>query len=179
MENLDQHRLSALRPLGQGPCSLDTALGIIGVAAATLGVAIGVVAGFFNIPGLIVAIALLGTVAFGLISAIRDALRAYEICRGPSARCSINTVLSVLGLAGLLFAIGCFTAALALQITALAFLTSWILAWLSIAPAAAAEALKAAGIASVALAIVMLVATAAAAVSYRACRDAETTGPIG
>jgi hypothetical protein len=158
--------------MAQNRCSLDAVFIKIGLAIAAIAAAMAVVIGWLNVPGLIAGIVLLGTAAY-LLAAIQSGIRAYAKCRGPSSRCSLNTISNVFAVGGVAFALVLFAVALALQFTALGFLFSWFLSWLHWAPAAAAEAAKNAALVSLSVAIASLVALVPALLSYRSCRDSE------
>jgi hypothetical protein len=159
--------------MAQNNCSLNSVFTEIGIAMSLITAALWVVVGWLNVPGLIAGLVLLGVTAWRL-AVIRDGIQAYAKCRGPSARCSLNTVGTLAAAGGVAGAILYFTLALGLSITALGFLFSWFLSWLSWAPAAAAEAAKNAGVAACVVAIATLGATIPALLSYQSCRDSET-----
>jgi hypothetical protein len=166
-------------------CSLATAYTLIAAAIVALGAAIALAAIFFNIPGLVVAIALVLTVSFYLIPSIRKELTTYEQCRGPSTRCSMASNINLLGQAAMLISVLAWGAALVGYIACLAALLSWFLAWLCGILVPAAESLKWAGIFANGAAILILIGLRTNVANYEACRDEEDGsggnggGPIG
>jgi hypothetical protein len=164
-------------------CSLTKVYALITAAIAMLATAIAAASIFFNIPGLIVAIGLAGAVSgipgtnLGMISQIRLGLLEYDRCRGPSERCSMGPNIDLLGRAASLLSVVAWIAALALQISALGFITSFFLAWLGVSMAAAGEALKWSGIVGAAATAAVLVGLLTQVRNYQVCRDEEA--PIG
>jgi membrane protein YdbS with pleckstrin-like domain len=172
------------------PCSLQTAYNLIAVAIAMLAAAVAAALIFFNVPGLAVAVGLVLAVSgipftdLGLIPQIRKAIQAYQDCRGPESRCTLNHSIDLLGQAAAIVSVFSWLAALALQITALGFITSVFLSWLGVAPLAAGEALKWSGIAGAVACSIILVGLVTQLRAYEACRDAvspseeDVTSPI-
>jgi hypothetical protein len=159
-------------------CNLQTAYTLIAVAIGMLAAAVAAASIFFNVPGLAVAVGLVLAVSgipgteLGLIPQIRKAIRKYQDCRGPDSRCTLNHSIDLLGQAASTVSVFAWLGALALQITALAFFTSVILSWLGVAPLAAGEALKWAGIAGAVACSIILVGLVTQLRAYEACRDA-------
>jgi len=162
-------------------CSLTKAYSLIAAAIAALGAAAAAAFVFFNVPGLVAAIALVAGVAFGLIPAIRAELEAYEQCRGPSDRCRMSSNIDLLGQAAGFVGILSFTIALASQSAAILALVSFFGAWAAPALIAAGEVAKWSGIASCMAGAGILVGLAAQLASYQSCRDEEDRGrpPVG
>ena len=167
-------------------CSLTKAYALIVSAIAMLAAAIALAVIFFNIPGLIVAIALVLAVSgipftdLGMVDQIRIALREYATCMGPSENCPIAPSIDLLGKVPMIIGIASWTMALVLQISGLGFLASWILAWVGLPLIAAGEALKIAGSLLVGAGAVMLIGLLTQVRTYEDCRKSEGQpgGPI-
>jgi hypothetical protein len=163
-------------------CNLAKVYVLIASAIAMLAAAIAAASIFFNVPGLIVAIALALAVSgipgtnLGIIAQIRLGLLEYDQCRGPSERCRIGPNIDLLGQAASLLSVVAWTIALVLQISALGFITSFFLSWLGVSLAAAGEALKWSGIVGAGAAAAVLIGLLTQVRNYEACRDAEGRG---
>ena len=155
-------------------CSLNSVIALISAAIAALAGAIALAIIFFNLPGLIIATILVGTVTFALIPQIKAGLQAYADCRGPSETCTMSLALNTLGQAAGIISIISFAAAIALLITALAFIVSVILSWLGLTLAAAAEILQIAGCVGCGAGILILLGVMTNALAYKACRDSQS-----
>ena len=81
---------------------------------------------------LFAAAALVAAVSFYFIPEIKQALLDYAACRGPSDKCMISVGINTLGQAASILSAIAFLVAGVLEIAALAFISSWILAWLSV-----------------------------------------------
>jgi hypothetical protein len=160
-------------------CSLNTVIGLIVAAMAALAAAIGMAVIFFNLPGVIVAIALVGTVTFVLIPQINSGLQAYATCRGPSKSCNLSFALTIntLGQLAAILSIIAWVVAAILLAGALTLITSVVLAWLGVTVAAAAEILQVSGAVSCGVGILILAGVLTNALGYKSCRDAEGTSP--
>lgn len=152
-------------------CNLNTVLGLVAGASALLAAAI--VAAYYwpTAYPLFGAAALVGVVSFGLIPAIRNALIAYADCRGESTKCSISYSINTLGQAASILSVVSFTVAGLLQVTALAFLASWILAFIGVAMEVAVAALVYSGIAACGATILIFAGVLTKAYSYKSCMD--------
>src|SRR6266550_3865764 len=78
----------------------------------------------FNVVGLCIAIASVLTVSIYLIPAMRDELKAYDACMGPSTKCSMAPNIDLLGQVAAIVSAVAFIAALALEIPAIAAVAS-------------------------------------------------------
>lgn len=162
-------------------CSLSTFYTMAGIAIGLLVVAVIGAVIPYNIPGLILAIAAVISVTV-LISLMRNELAAYNACMGPSARCgSVSSLIDLLGQAAAVLSVLSFTAALALEIPAVAALTNWFTAWLGTSLGAIAAGLKAAGIAVCIATGLILAGLLTNVKTYEDCRNAERAPapPVG
>jgi len=123
------------------------------------------------------AAAMVGIVSFALIPAIKDALIAYAACRGPSSKCSISYSINTLGQAASIISVVSFTIAGLLQVTALAFMASWILALIGVAMEPAVAALVYSGIAACGATILLFAGVLTDAYSYKSCMDQSSPKP--
>ena len=79
-------------------CSLAKFNTMIGVAIGLLALAVVGALIPFNVVGLIISIASVLTVlSIYLIPAMRDELKAYDTCMGPSTQCSVGPSIDLLG----------------------------------------------------------------------------------
>src|SRR5262245_2704220 len=78
-------------------CSLNSVAALIATAIASLSAAIALANLWVAAAPLFGAAALVATVSFVLIPAIKNALRAYASCRGPSESCTISLGINNLG----------------------------------------------------------------------------------
>jgi hypothetical protein len=123
---------------------------------------------------LFAAAALVATVSFYFIPAIKDALLAYATCRGSSGKCTITTGVDTLGQAAAVLSLISFPLAGAMEVTALAFIFSWFLSWLGLSMQAAVAILVASGISSCAIVILILLGVLSDAYSYKNCVDQQS-----
>ena len=159
-------------------CNLNTVLGLVAAASALLAAAI-VAAYYWPVAyPLFGAAVLVGIVSFGLIPAIKNALIAYANCRGESKECSISYSINTLGQSASVISVVAFTVAGLLQLTALAFLASWILAFIGVAMEVAVAALVYSGIVACGATILIFAGVLTNAYSYKSCMDgtARKTG---
>jgi hypothetical protein len=132
----------------------------------------GVVVGF-------VAAALVATVSAYFIPEIVKALGDYADSRGPSDLCILTTLgINTLGQAAAILGTVMFATAAALEITALVFLTSLILAWIGVTLEVAVASLVSAGIAACTTVIAILLGVLANAYNYRKCMDRQESGSV-
>lgn len=154
-------------------CSLDTVAGLVAGAIALLAAAIGLAIYWATVLPLLGAAAIVGTVSFVFIPAIKKAVTDYATCRGPTATCSLSPVINTLGQAGNVLSLIGFTAAAALQIAAIAFYASIILAWVGIPLSAAASGFTGAGIVGCGATILILAGMLTNAYSFKSCMDRQ------
>lgn len=107
-------------------CSLNTFVALISAAIACLVGAVALAAFWGTALPLFGAAALVASVSYYFIPQIKNEILAYVACRGPS-KCEPPTVaIDNLGQAAVILGIGSFLAAGLLQLTALAFISSWL-----------------------------------------------------
>ncbi|MDH4161992.1 MAG: hypothetical protein OEW15_04800 [Nitrospirota bacterium] len=155
-------------------CKLDTVTALIAGATALLLAAIALAYYWPTAYPLFGAAALVAAVSFGMIPAIKNALIAYAECRGASDKCSISYAINTLGQAASILSVVAFTVAALLQLTALAFISSWILALIGVAMEAAVAALVYSGIAACVATIGIFAGVLTNAYSYKSCMDAAS-----
>jgi len=153
-------------------CNLNSVLALIACASALLVAAI--VAAYYwpTAAPLFVAAAMVGIVTFVLIPAIKGALFAYAECRGGTSKCSISYSINTLGQAASILSVVAFTVAAILQLTALAFISSVILAFIGVSMEVAVAALVYPGIAACGATIIIFAGVLTNAYSYKRCMDA-------
>jgi hypothetical protein len=154
-------------------CSLDKVAGLISGAIAALLAAIGLAHFWVAAIPLFAAAALVATVAYYFIPAIKSALLDYAACRGPSDKCSISMGVSTLGQAAATLSVVSFSVAAAMEVAALGFLFSWFLAWLGVALQVAVAALVLSGTFSCAIVILILLGVLTNANSFKNCMDSQ------
>lgn len=166
-------------------CSLAKAYVLISTAIVMLGTAIALAWIFFNVPGLaaaiVLVIAVIGIIGtdYGMIDQIRIAIREYVTCMGPSTQCKEAPSIDLLGKVPMVIGVLAWIAALAIQISALAFLASFFASWLGVPTALVGEVLKISGTLVVAAGAVMLTGLLVLVRNYEACRDKEVAGRPG
>lgn len=157
-------------------CSLNTVVALITSAIALLIAAIAVSYLWVAAIPLFVAAGFVASVAYGFIPAIKNALNAYAACRGASSKCTISISINTLGQAAATLSVISFTVAAAMEITALAFLFTWFLAWIGVAMQAAVAALVLAGQFGCAITALILLGVLSNAFSYKSCMDQQGSG---
>jgi len=152
-------------------CSLNTFAALIAAAVAALLAAIILAYLWITAFPLFAAAALVASVTFYFIPAIKKALDDYVKCRGPSDKCRIALTVDTLGQAASTLSFVSFALAGAMQIAALAFLFTWLLAWIGVGIMAAVLILVKAGMFSCAITVLILLGVAADAWAYKKCLD--------
>jgi hypothetical protein len=104
-------------------------------------------------------------------------LREYVRCMGPSERCSEAPSIDLLGRVPIVIGVLAWTAALVIQISALAFLASFFASWLAVPVASVGEVLKISGTLVVAAGAVILAGLLVQVRNYQVCREEEV--PVG
>jgi len=155
-------------------CSLDSVRNLILGAIACLLAAIALAYFWVAAIPLFAAAALVATVSFYFIPAIKDALLAYATCRGSSGKCTVSTGVNALGQAAAVLSLISFALAGAMEVAALAFIFSWFLSWIGIGMQAAVAILVTSGISSCAIVILILLGVLSNAYSYKSCMDQQT-----
>jgi len=167
---------------GKMNCSLDAVYKLITGAIAALLAAIALAYFWVTALPLFAAAALVASVAFYSIPAIKQALLDYANCRGPSDKCRISLAIDTLGQAATVLSAISFAAAAVMQVAALAFLYSWFLSWLGVATMVAVAYLVHAGIFSCAITVLILLGVLSNAWSFKQCMDQQTgdsaPGPV-
>jgi len=159
-------------------CSLDHVRNLILWALLCLSIAIGLAYGWVAAIPLFAAAALVAAVSYYFIPEIKKALLDYIACRGPS-KCNLATIgIDTLSQAAAVLSVVSFVAAGIMEITALALLYSWLLAWLGVSIQAAVATLVYSGIAACATVIAILLGVLSNAYSYKNCVDQESSGPV-
>jgi hypothetical protein len=160
-------------------CSLNSVAGLIALAIALLVAAI--VASYLWVAAvpLFIAAALVATVSFVLIPAIKNALIAYQQCRGPSDTCTMSLAIDTLGQVAATISAIAFLAAAIMEVAALAFLYSWILAWLAVTIQVAVAFMVKSGQFACAIAVLILLGVLTNAWSYKSCMDQQHAGGGG
>jgi len=158
---------------------LDHVRNLILWAILCLTLAIALVVVIFTVGGLFAAAALVALVVAYFLPEIEKAIREYATSRGPSDKCIVRT-LGVDTFAAAIVALGCVSFALAgaMQITALAFLSSIILAWLGVALQVAVNDLVVAGIATCTTVIGILSGLLPLIYGYKRCMDKQSNGHV-
>lgn len=157
-------------------CSLSTVQGLIAAAIAALLAAIALAYFWVTALPLFAAAALVASVAFYFIPAIKKALLDYVACRGRSDKCRISLTIDTLGQAAATLSVISFALAAVMQVAALAFLYSWFLAWLGVSTMAAVLILVKAGIFACAITALLLLGVLSNAWAYKKCMDAQQEG---
>lgn len=155
-------------------CSLNTVAALILSAIGILGAAIAMAHFWPTVAPLFVAAAFVAAVSFGLIPAIKNALLAYQTCRGRSEKCTISSLINTLGQAASIISFVSFAVAASMQIAALAALASWVLAWLGVAMEVAVAALVYSGMATCGIVMGILVGVLTQSYAYKNCMDRQT-----
>jgi len=157
-------------------CSLSKVDGLIALAIGMLVAAIAISYYWVAAVPLFIAAALVAGVSFGTIPAIRQALVDYANCRGPSGKCSMNLGINTLGQAAATLSLISFLAAAIMEVAALAFLYSWILAALGVSLQVAVAYMVKAGQFSCAIVVLILLGVLTNAYSYKSCMDQQQSG---
>ena len=157
-------------------CSLNSIAGLISAAIALLVAAIAISYFWVAAVPLFIAAGLVASVSFALIPAIKNALLAYAQCRGASETCPLSLTIGSLGQAAAILSLVSFLAAAVMEVAALAFLYSWLLAWLGVSMQAAVALLVKSGQYSCAITILILLGVLANAWSYKNCMDQQGGG---
>jgi len=124
----------------------------------------------FPLFGAAATIALLVSV---VIPKMKQALLDYVACRGPSVKCSVGvTLYKIMQVTALLSGIA-FALAGALQVTALAFISTFVLAWLGVATSAIVAVLVSSGILICGTAAVILFIIQGQAWAFARCMDEQ------
>lgn len=161
-------------------CSLNKVAGLISAAIAALVAAIALSYFWITALPLFAAAALVASVAFYFIPAIKQAILDYVACRGPSDKCRISLALDNLGQAAAVLSVVSFAAAAIMQIAALAFLYSWLLSWLGVSMMVAVAFLVKAGQFSCAITVLILLGVLSNVWAYKKCMDQQQpSGPAG
>jgi len=156
-------------------CSLSTVNIYISIAIAFLVGAIALSYFWVAAIPLFAAAGLVAAVSYGFIPAIKNALNAYAQCRGPG-KCTIMTGINTLGQAAGTLSVLSFAAAAVLEVAALAFLYSWLLAWLGVTIQVAVAKMVMAGQYSCAITILILLGVLIDAWAYKSCMDQQGAG---
>jgi hypothetical protein len=167
---------SALRRRAVMNCSLGSVYAYLALALVLLRAALTAALLWTAALPLFVAAGLVATVAYFLIPRIKDAQQAYAACRGPSGKCTISPSTHTLGQAAATFSVIAFAAAAALQLTALALIATWILAWLGMTVQAAVALLLHAGMYSGAITLLLLIGVMSNAALFKSCMDQQPSG---
>lgn len=160
-------------------CSLDSVYRLISGAIAALLAAIALAYFWMTALPLFAAAALVTSVAFYFIPAIKKALLDYANCRGQSDQCRISLTIDTLGQAAAALSAVAFLVAATMQIAALAFLYSWFLSWLGVSMMVAVAYLVHAGIVSCAITALILLGVLSGAWSFKKCMDEQQPGGPG
>jgi hypothetical protein len=160
-------------------CSLSKVAGLISAAIVALGSAVALAYFWIAALPLFAAAALVASVAFYFIPAIKQALLDYVACRGPSDKCRVNLTIDTLGQAAATLSVVSFAAAAAMQVAALAFLYSWFLSWLGVSLMAAVAFLVNAGMFSCGITALLLLGVLSNAWAFAKCMDdQQSDGPV-
>ena len=157
-------------------CSLSSVYTYISLAIASLVAALVLAALWVTALPLFVAAALVATVAYVLIPRIKSELQAYATCRGSGGKCSISLTINTLGQAAATLSAVSFLLAGALQVTALAFIATWILSGLGLTMQAAVGILVASGMYACAITVLILIGVLTNATAFKNCMDKQSTG---
>jgi hypothetical protein len=155
-------------------CSLNTVYIYVSLAVALLVAAS--VATFFWVTAfpLFLAAAAVAAVAYVLIPAIKNALLQYAACRGPTGKCQPPTqAIDTLGQAAASLSVFTFLLAAAIQIAALAFLQSIVLAFLGPPLELAVLKLVWSGRIGCWVAIALLIGVLINALGFASCMDSQ------
>ena len=157
-------------------CSLSTVAALISLAIASL---LGAIAAAYFWPiaiPLFLAAALVATVTFVLIPAIKSAILAYTTCRGGTKTCPISGGIDTLGQVAAAISAVSFAIAGALQVAALAFLFTWFLSWIGVGMEVAVAALVHSGMLACAIGVLLLIGVLSNVYSYKNCMDKLSPG---
>lgn len=154
-------------------CNLDAVIGLIAGAIAALVAAIVLAYYWSSALPLFVAAALVAGVSFGFIPGLKNALVSYASCRGSSRVCSISYAINTLGQIASIISLVGFAIAGALQVTALAFISSVILAWLGVTLEAAVAVLVYSGISTCGASMLLLAGVLTNALTFKSCMDRQ------
>ncbi len=154
-------------------CSLTAVILWIVGAIAALGLAMALAYFLLHIPALIVAIALVTTVAFVMLPQLRSALNAYATCRGSISDCSINPAINILGQIGVIGALVFYTLALGFEFAAIAAFLTVVLGWLGGILKLTAAGMVAAGNVTSGIAILLLLGVLTDAIVFKNCCDSH------
>ena len=125
---------------------------------------------------LFAAAALVAAVSFYFIPEIKQALLDYAACRGPSDKCMISVGINTLGQAASILSAIAFLVRV-LEIAALAFISSWILAWLSVSMQTAVAYLVNSGITACVIVTGILLGVLSNAYGFK-CMDKQDSPPV-
>lgn len=151
-------------------CSLETVSKYIAAAIAALIAAIALSLLWVEAVPLFAAAGLVATVSLYLIPHIKQALLDYATCRGPG-NCTISDGINTLGQLAVALSVGTFVLAGLLQVTALGFLGSWILAVVGGTLEVLVKAIVFSGVASCVTVVIGLLGVLTNAIAFRDCMD--------
>ena len=154
-------------------CSLSRVAYLITAAIAALVAAITVSYLWITAWPLFGAAALVGSVSFYFIPAIKRALEDYARCRGASDKCRISLAINNLGQAAAILSVVAFTAAALLQLAALAFLATLILGWIGVGMMVAVAFLVKSGQYACGAAALILLGVLSNAWAFKRCMDEQ------
>jgi hypothetical protein len=157
-------------------CSTDHAVALIWSAIGALLAALALAALWQTALPLFGAAALVATVAYVLLPKIKQAIRDYVACRGPSQSCSANLTIDTLGQVAATISAVSFALAGALQIGVIASLVSGFLAWLGIGGAVAVATLVHSGMVACAIGVLLLAGVLTNLYAYKSCMDKQDGG---
>lgn len=159
-------------------CSLNTVYGYISAAIGMLLAALVLAALWITALPLFGAAALVATVAYVLIPKIKSALQDYANCRGPTGKCTFSLSIDTLGQAAATLSVISFLAAALLQLTALAFIASWILSGIGVTMQVAVAFLVHSGMVSCAITVLLLIGVLTDAISFKNCMDKQQSSQV-
>ena len=159
-------------------CSLNTVYAYISIAIAFLLGAIAISFFWVTAIPLFIAAGLVAVVSYVLIPAIKNALIAYAQCRGPG-KCTITIGINTLGQAAGTLSVISFAAAAVMEVAALAFLYSWLLAWLGVSIQVAVAYMVKSGQYACAITILILLGVLGNAWAFKNCMDQQGGGTGG
>ena len=154
-------------------CSLKTVGALIAAAIAALVAAIVLANLWITALPLFGAAALVASVAFYFIPAIKKAILDYVACRGRSDKCRISLTIDTLGQAAAILSVVSFAVAGAMQVAALGFLFTYFLAWIGVGLMAAVAILVTTGLYSCAVTALILIGVLSNAWAYKKCMDSQ------
>jgi hypothetical protein len=158
-------------------CDFDRIKNLIIIAIVCLGAAIALAALWVSAWSLFPAAVLVGSVSYYFIPAIKQAILDYVACRGPSGKCNIKNIgIDTLGQIAAALSATSFVAAGLLELTALAFISSWILSAIGVTLQVAVSYLVKQGIIACSIAAAALFGVLTNAYSYKSCMDSQKSG---